>query len=299
MGTHCSSLFVPRTEPQSSSVSVADVSLLSPIQSSPSQCEECIQPTEREDARYNMNHTRRGRAIIFNHMYFDPGHNLSTRHGTNVDRDSLSLCLKQLHFQVEVFNDLPVRDIEGVLERAALEDHRDADCIVVAVLTHGELGILYGRDSPYQSSRLWTHFSGDKCPSLVGKPKIFFLQACQGDHVDPGVRIARTDQDAVATSYKIPSQADFLIVYSTIPGYKSWRNTTAGSWFIQALVQELEREADTRDLLSILTMVSRRVGYTFQSNVRDQPEMDGCKQIPCVSSMLTREIVFTNKETIL
>ena len=30
-------------------------------------------------------------------------------------------------------------------------------------------------------------------------------------------------------SYKIPSHADFLIAYSTIPGFYSWRNTTAGT----------------------------------------------------------------------
>ena len=27
--------------------------------------------------------------------------------------------------------------------------------------------------------------------------------------------------------------ADFLIAYSTVPGFYSWRNTTQGSWFIQ------------------------------------------------------------------
>ena len=34
---------------------------------------------------------------------------------------------------------------------------------------------------------------------------------------------------------KIPMEADFLIAYSTIAGYFSWRNSVKGSWFIQSL----------------------------------------------------------------
>lgn len=34
---------------------------------------------------------------------------------------------------------------------------------------------------------------------------------------------------------KIPMEADFLIAYSTISGYYSWRNSVNGSWFIQSL----------------------------------------------------------------
>ena len=62
---------------------------------------------------------------------------------------------------------------------------------------------------------------------------LFVLQACQGDQLDHGVNMTRTETDAGAASYKIPNHADFLIAYSTIPGFYSWRNTTAGSWFVQ------------------------------------------------------------------
>ena len=44
------------------------------------------------------------------------------------------------------------------------------------VLSHGELGILYASDHPYKPENLWTHFTADKCPSLAGKPKMFFIQ---------------------------------------------------------------------------------------------------------------------------
>lgn len=57
------------------------------------------------------------------------------------------------------------------------EDHSDADCLVIAVLTHG-LGerYLWANDMPYFVEKLWLPFTADKCRTLAGKPKIFFIQ---------------------------------------------------------------------------------------------------------------------------
>lgn len=57
------------------------------------------------------------------------------------------------------------------------EDHSDADCLMVAVLTHGfDNGYLYARDTIYSTDSLWLPFTADKCLTLAGKPKIFFVQ---------------------------------------------------------------------------------------------------------------------------
>ena len=48
-------------------------------------------------------------------------------------------------------------------------------------LTHGERGILYSADSlPIELDKIKSYFNGDNCPYLFEKPKLFFLQACQG-----------------------------------------------------------------------------------------------------------------------
>lgn len=49
---------------------------------------------------------------------------------------------------------------------------------------------------------------------------MFFIQACQGDNLDRGVTLSRTEHDGQPGSYRIPIHADFLITYSTIPGRK-------------------------------------------------------------------------------
>ena len=69
-----------------------------------------------------------------------------------------------------VYNDLPFKEMERVLEQASAEtDHSDADCILIAVLSHGELGILYATDHAYQPDRLWAPFNAEKCPTLAGE----------------------------------------------------------------------------------------------------------------------------------
>ena len=98
--------------------------------------------THKDDEKYNMNHKRRGKAIIFNHMDFKPSLKLESRHGTNFDRDNLEVKLKDLGFKVVVYDDLPKSAVESILKQTSKEDHSEADCIFVAVLSHGDLDIL-------------------------------------------------------------------------------------------------------------------------------------------------------------
>jgi len=49
------------------------------------------------------------------------------------------------------------------------------------------------------------------------------LQACRGDKLDPGVTLKREKEmcmetDSIQAAYKIPTQADFLIAYSSVEG---------------------------------------------------------------------------------
>lgn len=36
--------------------------------------------------------------------------------------------------------------------------------------------------------------------------------------------------DREGNDISLPSEADFLFAYSTVPGYYSWRNSQRGSW---------------------------------------------------------------------
>lgn len=61
---------------------------------------------------------------------------------------------------------------------AGTMDHTQHDCLLVAVLSHGEMGIIYAKDTPYKPDFLWSSFTADRCPTLAGKfIIIFFKQA--------------------------------------------------------------------------------------------------------------------------
>ena len=72
-------------------------------------------PVDRDSEIYNMNHRRRGIAIVFNHKNFDQRLGLKVRNGTDTDRDNLRMTLRQLDFDVRVYNDLPYKEMENIL----------------------------------------------------------------------------------------------------------------------------------------------------------------------------------------
>ena len=83
----------------------------------------------------------------------------------------------------------------------------------------------------------------------------------------------------------LPTEADFVLAYATVPGYVSWRNSEYGSWFVKAFVDTMYEYASKEHLMDILVEVNRRVAEEFQSKGRN-------KQIPSPVTMLTRKLFF-------
>lgn len=187
-------------------------------------------------------------------------------------------------------------------------DHADNDCLLVTIMTHGKSdGRVFAADGEFNVQDLWEYFVGNNCEGLVGKPKLFFIQACRGSMTDPGIamkpkpsmRLKNLSDTVDAKAHReeifvIPTLADLLVMFSTAEGYYSFRNPADGSWFIQAICDEL-RENPQEDLMTILTGVNRRVAFAKQSHVPDNAEWDAMKQMPNIMSMLTKTMYFTKK----
>ena len=77
-------------------------------------------------------------------------------------------------------------------------------------------------------------------------------------------------------------------------GYYSWRNTMAGSWFVQALCGVLRLYGTKHELMWLMTRVNHCVAYQFKSSSGD-PALDNKKQIPAIVSHLTKQLYFTPK----
>ncbi|XP_055015129.1 caspase-3-like isoform X2 [Boleophthalmus pectinirostris] len=170
------------------------------------------------------------------------------------------------------------------------EDHSNCASFVCVILSHGDEGVIFGTDGCEKLDVLTRYFKGHNCKSLIGKPKLFFIQACRGADFDGGIETDSVDASVDPSTDRIPVEADFLYAYSTAPGYYSWRNTQNGSWFIQSLCEILEEHKDL-ELMQIMTRVNRKVAYHFES-ASNLPGFSGKKQIPCIVSMLTKEFYF-------
>ncbi|XP_058854456.1 caspase-3-like isoform X3 [Acipenser ruthenus] len=183
-------------------------------------------PDHAHPYRYNMNYPSIGQCIIINNKNFDKKTGMNIRNGTDVDAGNLLKSFKMQGYKVKVFNDQTCRQIEQCLQSIAREDHSKEASFVCALLSHGDEGVLYGTDGCIEIKRLTSLFKGDRCKTLVGKPKLFFIQACRGTELDGGIEADSIESDS--SPQKIPVEADFLYAYSTVSGTPR-RTTTGGT----------------------------------------------------------------------
>jgi len=249
---------------------------------------------------YASSGKKRGLCMIFENDMFHTDLGLSRRKGSSVDRGLMIDVFSKLQFEVRVYQNLTTGEILDILEKTRFEDHSHADMLAVVVLSHGNEGIVYGYDKAYSTSKLWENFTADMCEDLAGKPKLFFIQACQGSQLDHGVAVkideadgGRTETDGFA-SYRTPLYSDFLIAHSTVNGFYSWRNTVQGSWFIQVLGAALLVNSYKYDLVTILTKVGRVIAREYESN-SSYKDFNQKKQMPFIYSTLTNKLYLKQK----
>lgn len=239
------------------------------------------------------------------------------------------------------------------------EDHGSSASFICVLLSHGDEDVFYGTDGALKLKDLTSLFRGDRCKSLVGKPKLFFIQVFSTDcflfhtnfllgllvyflqivsvcnhflfclcaHCEGlqrhwtgcrhwGRQFRRRHQDPCGswlplclfhssrytlqhTCYCIWIVTFFYIaliylVQCSHPstGYYSWRNTQTGSWFIQSLCEMITTYGKDLELMHIMTRVNHKVAVEFES-VSNSSLFHAKKQIPCIVSMLTKEMYFS------
>ncbi|XP_067686447.1 caspase-8-like [Haliotis asinina] len=246
---------------------------------------------------YKMNANPRGICVIINNFEFWPGReglpDLKNRTGTHIDAAKLADTFTRLHFEIVHYNDLSSEAMTQVLRTIGQEMVKaEHDCFVCCILSHGDTaGKVYGSDSMVvEVNQLKAPFRPDCCPNLARKPKLFFLQACQGKEMQEGVQVqSDSDLKTDRPTVMVANEADFLVGYATTPGYVSYRSKSKGSWYINKLTKMLDTLAHTEDLLSILTKVNNEVGMEVAPQ--------GGKQSPAPQFTLTKRLIFHKLES--
>ncbi|XP_026647412.2 caspase-10 isoform X1 [Zonotrichia albicollis] len=241
---------------------------------------------------YKMDGPHRGFCLIINNVNF----NSSQRKGSCKDAEQLERVFTWLGMDVRTYTDLTSGEVINLMETwQRVPDHKDRNCFICCILSHGKSGAIYGTDEKLVSIRVLTsHFTAKQCPQLAAKPKLFFIQACQGDKIQCPVYVvtdgptpdASSVQERVFLSESIPEEADFLLGMATVDGYVSFRHMEEGSWYIQALCSKLQLLVPRgEDILSILTEVNEDVAR------RDSPSGTK-KQMPQPAYTLRRKFIF-------
>ncbi|KAM8934110.1 caspase-10-like [Pelodytes ibericus] len=244
--------------------------------------------TNSEESIYAMNRKHRGYCLIISNLEFMKS---QTRQGTEKDADELNKVFTWLGLEVMIFNEQTAADILKCMEEFASKDHRERDCFICCIMTHGESGMIMGIDNEsIPINDIINHFTPTNCPTLARKPKLFFIQACQGKNIQNAFAI---EEDASVPPSKvkkyiitIPRDADFLIGMSTVDGHYSYRHVKEGTWYIQALCKNLVEMVPRReDILSILTKVNKDVSLKEDSAGKR-------KQMPQPTYTLLKKLIF-------
>uniref|UniRef100_A0A0R3S1P8 Caspase-2 n=1 Tax=Elaeophora elaphi TaxID=1147741 RepID=A0A0R3S1P8_9BILA len=260
-------------------------------------------PSFDADLTYPNFSSPRGVALIINNRYFL---DMPERIGTDIDEINLNNLFRQLDYTVSVYRNLCAKEmLIAIRDFSKRAEHKHLDSCIVCVLTHGEHGELYGTDDIAISViEFVSCLNARNCPALAHKPKLFFLQACRGQRYDHGFGAGSDGSDGyfdrwftcttpkpknsltVEQKTKSPIEADILVSYATTPGYVSWRNSMKGSWFVQSICEVFAKYAKSTDILSMLTLVNKKVADAFESSI------GSFKQIPDHSSRLRKAFYF-------
>ncbi|XP_071150672.1 caspase-8-like isoform X2 [Mytilus edulis] len=217
--------------------------------------------------------------------------------------DELLKTFIQLNYKIERHEDLKSHQILEVADTLSKQDHSRYSSMVVCILSHGGLRSVYGVDGfPVPIRTVTQKFTGSNCKSLAGKPKLFFVQACQGSKEQivqrriakrPVVKAlndvicVEIDEDDTVEDV-IPDESDFLLAFSTAPGCSSYRDPNNGSYFIQALCDQIQKDCMRNHLLDILTDVNKRVSK-YEIPIEDNQTV---KTVPSYYTSLTHKLHF-------
>ncbi|XP_074622410.1 uncharacterized protein LOC141880775 [Acropora palmata] len=230
-------------------------------------------------SRYDGYDTKyRGYCVIINNLKFQENEE-GYRKGAEQDDKRLENLFKSLRFRVIMKRNLEKNQIERVAQEYGGRNHDKFAAFFLIVMSHGDdRDCILGVDNRTTSVKaLMREFQAERCPSLKGKPKILIIQTCRGsrqcdvERFDDFVGSINAEldladncvgpfsMDSSLSKSVFPTEADFLLAFATVPGYAAFRSEESGAFFIQELVEVIEKYHGSHHLLDMLTEVTRRV----------------------------------------
>ncbi|XP_067426127.1 caspase-2 isoform X2 [Emydura macquarii macquarii] len=242
---------------------------------------------------YKLVSQPRGLALVLSNIHFSSENDLEFRSGGDVDCTGLEMLFKHLGY----------KEMQEALQRfSQLPTHRDVDSCIVALLSHGIEGGIYGVDGKLlQLQEVFRLFDNANCPNLQNKPKMFFIQACRGDETDRGVDQRdgkeRSDSPGCEESdankeenprLRLPTCSDMICGYACLKGTAAMRNTKRGSWYVEALTSVFAEDSQNMHVADMLVKVNRMIKQ--REGYAPGTEFHRCKEMSEYCSTLCRDL---------
>lgn len=238
------------------------------------------------DGRYAIkNSTPIGLFIIINQVVFKNEKNpelvaeLGQRVGSDEDVKRLTKSWESLGFKVVVYENLNYSDTLLKIRLAATTMvSPEHSVFALCFLTHGAKGSVFAADGvgiKIESIEEMLYVS--EAPDLAGKPKIIFIQACQGeDKLSLFKHEPQHDGPRPPPTSMSPDKSDMFVHCSTVPNYASYRDPFIGTWFIQCLCDHLDQQNGYFDFVTLCLRVNGEVGRKTFGKFGQMPEFTTC-----------------------
>ncbi|XP_064458432.1 caspase-3-like [Ornithodoros turicata] len=291
------------------------------------------------DARYELSSTvrdaRKNICLIINIVKFQGP--IEDRKGASKDAERMHKLFDDLGFQCKLATKVGAVDYESKEGRKytardheltdsdikkSIQDVKDgmdpkSDIFVCWIMSHGERGHIYDSKGPRISlEEIIKEFAGNSCATLKGKPKLFFVQACQTvkneEKEDKNDNKTRDTEQKERTPsvlnekedrwvYGITPYKDIYVGIATAPGYVSHRDECQGSFYTEAMDEVFRSSLEGRDsveLTRVMTLVRNNVALKYGVK-REGDQKEGAKsemdqrelmQMPCCTFTLTKRL---------
>ncbi|TGZ74638.1 hypothetical protein CRM22_000827 [Opisthorchis felineus] len=228
--------------------------------------------TVRSFKPYSVSSNPCGYILIVNIENYSQTSGVSTRTGSSKDVERLVVLFQTFSYSVAVLQDPTAVQLEkAVREFSQKPEHKDVHAGGLFILAHGMEHHLIASDGSLVSiDDMVSNFTNPKCPGLAGKPKLLVIQACRGEQRDRGVLVRTQQSQSIgfvppehsldpSSWLSLPHMSDCVIVYSTLPGFVSWRSETGGSWYISTFVDVFRLHGLSCSVMDMLAEVNNRL----------------------------------------
>lgn len=172
------------------------------------------------DEDYKMTSQPRGLCLIINNINFEDDI-FPTRKGSDEDANRFDHIFKQLGFETIMTRNLTAEQMRSKFTELSAACKQEHDALFVFILSHGSEHGIYGTDGleVYLESEIISCFDNRNCKTMIGKPKVFVIQACRGRSKDCG-----GDGDAIDSIAWAPTNSSQTVTTS------SQENRVPASW---------------------------------------------------------------------